>query len=281
MIARPGLQSGCSRLQAGLAGMLLAAAITLRPVAADAAESTAPDTDAVQPSIALIIDDLGNRREAGQRAIELPGPVACAFLPYGHFTRQLAQRAHSRGKEVMLHLPMQSVNHDASDRGELVLDMTQHQFTRTLADGLAAVPHVSGINNHRGSLITRHPGHMTWLMQAMLSHGGLFFVDSRTTAATVARRIAAEYRVPSTERNVFLDNDRQPDAVQAEFRRLIGIAQRDGVALGIAHPYPDTLDILARELSRLGDYNVQMVSVNRLIEIENASKQQWRMSSFH
>ncbi|MFV1973384.1 MAG: divergent polysaccharide deacetylase family protein [Thiohalobacterales bacterium] len=237
-----------------------------------------PGSDALSPSIALIIDDLGNQSAAGQRAIELPGPVACAFLPYGHFTRQLAQQAYTRGKEVMLHLPMQSVHHNESDRGELVLDMTQQQFTRTLTAGLAAVPHVSGINNHRGSLITRHPGHMTWLMQAMRQRGGLFFVDSRTTAATVARRIAAEYRVPSIERNVFLDHDRQPDAVQAQFRRLVRIAQRDGVALGIGHPYPETLEVLSRELALLGDYNVQMVSVNRLIEIETGSKQPWQMS---
>lgn len=278
MIACQGLTFGNSRWRATLTGLLLAASVTAWPAASVAAEPGVPGSDALSPSIALIIDDLGNQSAAGQRAIELPGPVACAFLPYGHFTRQLAQQAHTRGKEVMLHLPMQSVHHNESDRGELMLDMTQQQFTRTLTAGLAAVPHVSGINNHRGSLITRHPGHMTWLMQAMRQRGGLFFVDSRTTAATVARRIAAEYRVPSIERNVFLDHDRQPDAVQAQFRRLVRIAQRDGVALGIGHPYPETLEVLSRELALLGDYNVQMVSVNRLIEIETGSKQPWQMS---
>lgn len=284
MIACHGLKFGCSCWQAGL---LLAVALTVLTTAAVAAERTAPGSAAIRPSIALIIDDLGNQHEAGLRAIELPGPVACSFLPYGHFTRQLAQQAHTRGKEVMLHLPMQSVAHEKLDQGELLLDMTQHQFARTLTAGLAAVPHVSGINNHRGSLITRHPGHMTWLMQAMLSHGSLFFVDSRTTAATVASRIAAEFRVPSIERNVFLDHDRQPDAVQAEFRRLIRIAQREGTALGIGHPYPETLQVLTRELSLLGDYNVQVVPVNRLIEIETetetetGSKQQWQLSSYH
>jgi polysaccharide deacetylase 2 family uncharacterized protein YibQ len=274
------MKIGCSRWQAGL---LLAVLLAPMITAAVAAEHTTAGGAAIRPSIALIIDDLGNQHETGQRAIELPGPVACSFLPYGHFTRELAQQAHTRGKEVMLHLPMQSVNHDVSDRGELVLDMTQHQFNRTLTAELAAVPHVSGINNHRGSLLTRHPGHMAWLMQAMLRHGSLFFVDSRTTAATVASRIAAEFRVPSIERNVFLDNDRQPDAVQAEFRRLIRIAQRDGTALGIGHPYPETLQVLTRELSLLGDYNVQVVSVNNLIKIETetGSKQQWQLSSYH
>lgn len=281
MIDCHGVKHGGSRWHAGLTGLLLVAATATWPAAAVAAERNVPNTP--RPSIALIIDDLGNQRETGRRAVALPGPVACAFLPYGHFTRQLAQQAHTRGKEVMLHLPMQSVTNDRSDQGELLLDMTHRQFVSTLTAGLAAVPHVSGINNHRGSLITRHPGHMTWLMQALREHGGLFFVDSRTTAATIASRIAAEFSVPSIERNVFLDHDRQPDAVQSEFRRLIRIAQRDGTALGIGHPYPETLEVLARELSLLENYNVQVVSVNRLIEIETetGSKQQWQMSSFH
>lgn len=246
-----------------------------------AAENTSADSNTLnRPSIALIIDDLGNQRGSGQQVVALPGPVACAFLPFGYYTRKLADQAHSRGKEVMLHLPMQSVSGGPAEPGEIMLHMTRQQFTRTLQSELAAVPHVSGINNHRGSLITRHPGHMMWLMQSIRERGDLFFVDSRTTAATVARRIAVEYGVPSIERKVFLDNDRQPDAVLAQFRRLIDIARRDGTALGIGHPYPETLSILAQELVRLDDYNIDMVSVNRLIEITDRSNQAWQMSSY-
>jgi hypothetical protein len=231
-----------------------------------------------RPGIALIIDDLGNQREPGRRAIALPGPVACAFLPHGHFTRQLAQQAHARGKEVMLHLPMQSVAQERREPGELLLDMTQQQFTRTLQENIAAVPYLSGINNHRGSLITRHPGHMAWLMQAISRYGNLFFVDSRTTAATVARRLADEYRIPSSERKVFLDNERNPLAVREQFRRLLGLARSEGVALGIGHPYPETLAVLAEELARLGNYNIDLVPVSRLIEIETRNRAPWQAS---
>ena len=258
--------------------LVLSGMAWLAPAAAE--HITADSATQIRPSIALIIDDLGNQRGPGQQVVALPGPVACAFLPFGHYTRKLAHQAHSRGKEVMLHLPMQSVSGGHTDQGEIVLDMTRRQITGTLQAVLAAVPHVSGINNHRGSLITRHPGHMTWLMQSIREHGDLFFVDSRTTAATVARRIAAENGIPSIERNVFLDNDRQPNAVLAQFRRLINIARRDGTALGIGHPYPDTLFVLAQELARLDDYNIEIVSVNRLIEITNGSKQPWQTSSY-
>ncbi len=148
--------------------------------------------------------------DAGTRAIELPGPVACSFLPYSAHTHRLALLAHSRHKEVMLHLPMQTVETRPLDRGGLRLDMTHHEFVQALQQDLAEVPDAVGINNHMGSLLTRHPGHMLWLMQEINRRGNLFFVDSRTTRATVALQVAMENDVPSLKRDVFLDNDASP-----------------------------------------------------------------------
>ena len=233
----------------------------------------------LQPaSIALIIDDLGNQRYQDSEAISLPGPVTCAFLPYAPFTRVLAEQAYAGHKEVMLHLPMQAVNEEPREAGELTLDMTRTQFIQTLQGDLAAVPHASGINNHKGSLLTRHPGHMAWLMQDMERQGGLFFVDSRTTVATVARQLATEYRIPTIDRKVFLDNEQTAGAIQTQFRRLLAIARRDGTALGIAHPHAETLTVLRQELARLADYNIRLVTVSRLIDIEQRRKGLWQAS---
>ena len=231
-----------------------------------------------QASIALIIDDLGNKYAQDSEAIALPGLVSCAFLPYAPFTPRLAQQAHAVGKEVLLHLPMQAVNEEPSEPGELTLDMSRAQLVRTLQQDLAAVPHACGVNNHKGSLLTRHPGHMAWLMQELNRQGGLYFVDSRTTVATVARQLAVENRIPSIERKVFLDNLQTPGAIRAQFRRLLDIAHREGTALAIGHPHTETLAVLRQELSRLDAYNVQLVPVSRLIEIEHTRKQIWQAS---
>jgi hypothetical protein len=260
--------------------VLLAAIVLPAGLLAETTIASAAGTNVPQPSIALIIDDLGNQYSQDSEAIKLPGKVTCAFLPYAPFTRKLAEQAYAGRKEVMLHLPMQAVNEEPREAGELTLDMTRLQFNRTLQGDLAAVPHVSGINNHKGSLLTRHPGHMAWLMQDMGRQGGLFFVDSRTTAATVARQLATEYRVPSIDRKVFLDNEQTTTAVQAQFRRLLDIARREGSALGIGHPHAETLAVLRQELARLDDYNVQLVSVSRLIEIENRRKTVWQASLY-
>jgi polysaccharide deacetylase 2 family uncharacterized protein YibQ len=237
-----------------------------------------PAASAPRYSIALIIDDLGNQRLPGESVIDLPGPVACAFLPDARHTPSLASQAHARNKEVMLHLPMQAASHGPAMPGELRLDMGRRAFMDTLRAGIEAVPHLSGINNHRGSLLTRHPGHMAWLMEVIRERGSLFFVDSRTTAATVAQQLAGEFGVPNIERKVFLDNERDSRAIAAQFRRLLDIARRDGTALGIGHPYPETLALLRHELARLDRYNIELVPVGSLIEIANRGTPTWQAS---
>ncbi len=265
---------GLSCLARAFGGLLLAC-LLLPVLPAAAADDSVP---AATARIALIIDDLGNQLLQGRQAVALPGPVACSFLPHAPHTRSLARLADAGNKEIMLHLPMQAVSRSASEPGELTLDMTRQQLTDTLQRHLAAVPHVSGINNHQGSLLTRHPGHMAWLMQGISRHGPLFFVDSRTTTATVALQMANEYGVPGIERNVFLDNVRDPAAVMRQFRRLLASARANGTALGIGHPYPETLAVLKRELPRLADYNVQLVPVRRLIEIDDGGNELWQAS---
>jgi len=243
------------------------------------ADNTSPDFPGTGlPSIALIIDDLGNQHEQGERAVHLPGPVACSFLPYGPFTRALASQAHMQNKEVLLHLPMQAAAHEQAldEKGVLTLNMTHQQFLTTLQHDLDAVPFVSGLNNHMGSLLTRHPGHMAWLMQSNSEQGSLFFVDSRTTDRTVAARLAREYGVPSIDRNVFLDNDLEPEAIRAEFRRLLGIARKQGFALGIAHPRTQTLQVLREEIDKLESQGVELITVTRLIELQNRSNESWQ-----
>jgi len=181
----------------------------------------------------------------------------------------------------MLHLPMQALDHahEHVEPGTLTIDMSQQQFMDTLQQSLAAVPHVSGLNNHMGSLMTRHPGNMAWLMEAISERGDLFFVDSRTTHFTVAKQLATEYGIPSISRNVFLDNQPTPEAIRAQFRRLVEIARRDGTAVGIGHPQAATLQVLAEELEKLPQQGIQLLPVSRLIELQNERRLAWQTSS--
>jgi polysaccharide deacetylase 2 family uncharacterized protein YibQ len=217
------------------------------------------------PRIAIIIDDLGYEAAAGQRAVELPGPVACAILPGTPAAARLAQSARERGKEVLLHLPLQSVDHDgAVEPGSITLDTTREAFAATFTAAIESVPFAVGVNSHRGSLLTRHPGHMGWLMEEILRAGGLYFVDSYTTHRSVALQVASERGVPAIKRDVFLDSD--PDNVAREFERLKTLARERGLAVAIGHPYPATLDFLERAIPGLVEEGIQLVPLRELIK---------------
>lgn len=228
--------------------------------------------------IAIIIDDLGNSQQLGRQAVDLPGALTYAVLPQRPYSREIARRAHAQGKEVMLHLPMQTIDGRLLGAGGLHLDMARQDFARQLQASLSAVPHVSGVNNHMGSLLTQHPGAMRWLMEDLQCFDGLYFVDSRTDVRSVARRYAQEAGLPNAQRDVFLDNEQDVDYVRGQLRRLVETARQRGAAVGIGHPYPETLAVLAEELPLLAAQGIQLVPASRLVERQR-NERLWHASS--
>lgn len=224
-----------------------------------------------QPRISIIIDDLGYQLDAGRRAIALPGPLAYAVLPSTPRGRQLAETAHRSGKEVLLHLPLQAVDHEGPDEpGGITLDMSRSVFAERFSAALDSVPFAIGVSSHRGSLLTRHPGHMEWLMQEIRGRDSLFFIDSFTTHHSVALQIAREVGVAATKRDVFLDNERSAAALDKAFERLKKLAQQRGVAVGIGHPYPETIDFLESALPKLAAQGYELVPISEALALRVA-----------
>ena len=238
------------------AALALAALLAVGPLPASA--------DEYRPRIAIIIDDLGYALAAGERTVSLPGPVTCAILPGTPGATRLSAAARASGKEVLVHLPMQANADDGDEPGSMTLDMSRGAFASAFEAALASVPGAVGVNNHRGSLLTRHPGHMLWLMQEISAREPLFFVDSYTTHHSVALMMAAESGVDAVKRDVFLDADDSPAAIQREFERLKRLARSRGTAVGIGHPYTHTLALLERELPKLAREGFDLVPVSAL-----------------
>ena len=217
----------------------------------------------------IIIDDVGNNLDYGQQIINLPATLTIAILPKTIYAKQLARLAAKNNKEVMLHLPMQSVEHHQYTPGTLDLHMTRKEFNRQLRLDLNDVPYIRGVNNHMGSLLTRHPGHMTWLMDELSRHGGLYFIDSKTTSKSIADRIAVEYKIPSMSRDFFLDPDHEKDTLRRQFDLFIKKINRRGYALAIAHPYPETIKFLKAHLNELSEQGITLIPVSQLVQMAN------------
>ena len=247
------------------AGSFLTAALVLLLGSGSClANGTAPVTDeGPPPTIAIIIDDMGANAREGRRLINLEQPLTLAFLPWRRHTTELATLAHQHQKEVMLHAPMENTRRIGLGPGGLTADMDQVTLTRILRQALHSVPHVQGVNNHMGSLLTQLSEPMEWVMDELANYP-LYFVDSRTIATTVAGQTAAQKQVPTVTRDVFLDHEQTEEFVHQQFQQLIHKARQDGTAIAIGHPHRVTVDYLERVLPELDEQGIAVATVSAI-----------------
>jgi len=232
------------------------------------------------PRVAFIIDDLGYDPIAGREAIALPGQITYSFLPNTPFAERLAQQAHLHGKEVMLHLPMEAILESPLGPGGLTLGLSKSELSRILDEDLASIPHAVGVNNHMGSLLTQHPEVMAWLMQCLKDKEQLYFIDSRTNEQTVAEDQARLAGLPTGRRDIFLDNQQDSGYILQQIEQLLSLARSRGTAIGIGHPYPETIAVLAKVLPVLQEQGIELVPVSGLLQQQEVKgAEQWRAYS--
>lgn len=226
-----------------------------------------------RPAISIIIDDIGYRIHDDLRAIAIPGPLAYAIMPRSPYGKKMSHLATRNGKQVLLHLPMESVRAEKNRMlgpGALMLDMNKAQFMRTLNADLKSLPLAIGVNNHMGSLLTSSHGRMEWLMKT-LKKDRKFYIDSMTSRLSVANETAGENRVPHLKRDVFLDNHLDKTYIMSQFLELIRVAKTRGKAVAIGHPHPETIRVLTGALQDLDQYGVRLVSLTDLMKIKTRS----------
>lgn len=214
-------------------------------------------------SITIVIDDLGYNINDFS-ALSLPKEITFSILPFTPKAKQLAKMAHKQGREVLLHIPMQAKSHNEKlGKGALMQDMSEEEFKRKLQHSLQYLPSAKGVNNHMGSSLTEQFNPMLWTMQ-VLKKQGLYFLDSRTTAQTIAQSTALIEGVVALRRHVFLDNIKTEDAMHKQLQRAIRLSQENKAVVIIAHPYPETLDFL-KQLFENKKNNFRLTALNELI----------------
>ncbi len=147
--------------------------------------------------------------------------------------------------------------------GVILRSQSEEEISQIVESDLDSVPGAAGVSNHMGSAATADKRVMRAVAR-VLARRGLFFVDSRTTGATVGREVAREEKVPAVSRRVFLDDVATEEAVAKALDELVTHARAEGSAVGLGHPYPATLAVLEKELPGLGERGVKLVPVGEL-----------------
>lgn len=213
--------------------------------------------------VAIIIDDIGYRKSDIQ-ALYLPGSISYAILPHTPYGKALALQAKAKNNDVILHIPMEAKNGKKLGPGALTSDMTELSIRQELSDAFAEVPFALGINNHMGSKLTELYKPMAWTMQ-FLKERNLIFIDSKTSRASQAEKIAQNFGVPSLHRHIFLDNQLEHSYISNQFNKLIRAAKAYKTVVAIAHPHPETVRSLTKLLPQLKKNNIELVSISTLL----------------
>jgi uncharacterized protein len=257
-VTRPGAP-GLERFDYLMDGRRTQSIHLILPLPKAEAAFTAPG----RPRLAILIDDLGNDRAQADSLFRLAYPLTISVLPHEANSGEIAEEAHRRGYQVMLHLPMASNAGDKDEAIELHPGMASAAVEKTFAAMLDTVPYAAGVNNHEGSLGTADQKLMDDLMP-LLHERNLFFIDSRTTAATVAETAAHAAGVAAARRNVFLDDEQSVPAIRKQFELAIRDARGKGSALAIGHPHPETLEVLNEMLPEAERQGVRLVFASDL-----------------
>ena len=215
--------------------------------------------------LAVVIDDLGNDMDAVRRVAAVPVALTAAVLPALARSRETADVLRAAGKEILLHLPMEPLDPGANPGpGEVRVSMSRQEIASLVASDLADVPGARGVNNHMGSRATADRATMNAVL-SVLRQRRLFFLDSRTTAFTVAAEEAARQGVACVSRSIFLDDAPDEAAIVAQLDRAVEEARSQGAAVAIGHPHAATLAVVERELPDLASRGIVLCRVSDLV----------------
>ena len=204
--------------------------------------------------IVLVIDDFGYRNDnISDGFLNLSIPITCAIIPGHTASKKFAEKAVSYGKEVIIHMPMESENYSpGEDEYKLLTSMTSELLENKLIQAFESLPEAIGMNNHQGSKATSDSKTMT-VLASVLKDRGKYFIDSRTSSLTIGEKTMISFGVPTARRNIFLDNNNDLDKIEEQMNKLANSAKKNGVAVGLGHARKNTLSVIEKVVPSLLD----------------------------
>lgn len=219
--------------------------------------------------IALIIDDFGYQDEQAVAGFfSLPFLITYAVIPGLPHSEQIANHLHRLGKPVIIHMPMEALERKVEQNGfELLVRLPAKEIRSRVRKAIKAVPYAEGMNNHMGSRATTDEALLTALFTE-LKQEGLFFIDSQTNNETQAYALAGKAGIATALNDTFLDNVDNVQHIKQKLFYLADLASEKGEAIGIGHPYANTLKVLNEVGPQLQQQGMTFVLVRDLVRQE-------------
>ena len=216
--------------------------------------------------IGLIIDDFGYRNDhVSNGFLQLPGKLTYAIIPGHDYSQLFSKKAYDAGYEIIVHLPMENIGKTYGEEEYVLMSYFQDdEIKNRINKAFDHLPESIGLNNHQGSRGTADSRVMT-LLAGVIKEKKKFFIDSRTTNNSLAETTMRKYGVPTNKRDVFLDNELDEEKIKIQLLELADVSEEKGIAIGIGHVKPQTLNVLAKEIPVLQEKGFRFEFVSNLV----------------
>lgn len=216
--------------------------------------------------IAIILDDGGyGLSDDALSLIKTGFPITISIIPNLSYSKKTAEIVYKNKGEVMVHLPMEA-RKDGKDKGVISSYTDKEKIKEITKEAISDIPYCVGVNNHKGSKATADKAIMEPVFE-VIRENNLYFVDSLTTPKSIAYKLAIKMEIPSSKRDIFIDNNDDPSYVLSYFYELIKVARKNGSAIGIGHIYKKaTIAVLKEQLPNLEKEGIELVHVSDIVK---------------
>jgi len=227
-----------------------------------------------RPRVAIVISGLGLSAAATESAIQgLPGSVTLAFAPYSARLNEWIRLARAAGHEVLINVPMEPTNYPAYDPGPqtLLTSLNAEGNLDRLLWSLSRGTGYVGVVDFLGSRFTTSRKHMLPVLRA-INERGLLYLDSGSSPRSVSAVVASDVKMAWAMATLTLDQRASRTEIDRKFSELEQRAKRDKRAIGIASPYPVSLERVASWVRQLEARGIAIAPISALAGANTADK---------
>ena len=220
------------------------------------------------PRVAVIVDDLGLRRDVFELLREIRRPLTVAVRPGFPLSAVIARDATRAGLEVLLDLPMEPLSYPQEDPGPnaLLASLGPIENARRLGFLLDRADGYVGVASYMGSRFEGTAELIQPVLQT-LADRGLLFLANRSAPASEVPALAETLKLPWLSNDRFLDTEATRVAIDGRLQQLERLARTHKGAVAMGLGYPVTIERVGAWTETLGAKGITLAPASALVGV--------------